>query len=349
MKALKDELRIYDPRDRREWLNKYSFFSGKHVGENTYKNIVKSRRDPFNKGPSWGKRFLARVSKKCEKDGVELDALFDTAGRQDKLGREGARKIMLSVQPNLSDGELVHIYDAMRKEGTTTVSREDFRRALAAAREQPMPADDSATVPCSPVDHISRWPGQPSEKSRFLVEESELCHYALPVEDMEVREENIARILCSSRWGAQGKSRAPATPRHLYFAGGGEADRFRRAHHRAARQSAERSKRSAPLEWSAAAAASAAKPLLAGEREGLQRTASRSARATLRAEPEAEVDIGKLSSASPVRQKSVRGLPEVHGPAPKATTPARLSMLRNRVATVAPASKLFHSVGAFGG
>lgn len=226
---LADQTRIFDAVESTKWDKKYKYFSQESM-KGTYKTFARAKHDPFNKDPSWGKSILAGVSENCDKKGLQPSDLFqniDITG-DGLLNRAEMKRVLVSVQPALSDLELAAIFDVIDNDNSGEVSINEFCEALDKGRQVGHSADKTAARHRNPVHKIKRFP--PAKVDGFDHIEPPLLY---PHGDEQLCED-VQRSMMQRLWPLVVQSPRQdlekRVHRYQYFGGGADVSRFRRTY-----------------------------------------------------------------------------------------------------------------------
>lgn len=211
--------------EQRNWEQKFKFFSGRHM-ERSYRLFTKARHDPFNKDPSWGKSIIHRVADACTKRDMPPETLFtglDISG-DGNLGRPEMKRVVCGVLPTLSDEEVTAIFDSIDADKSGEVNVKEFCNVVRKGKSFKV-TDETAQRWRNPIHRIKRF--SPAicegwdhlESDMKTVQIDKLCDTMLS--DMQDR---LGDTLAKSARGD--KKVIACRPRHAWFGGGGDIDRF---------------------------------------------------------------------------------------------------------------------------
>lgn len=241
---LRDAERVYDPVAEESWGTKYKFFSELKM-KGTYRTYARARHDPFNKDPAWGKTVLKNVANFCEAKGIQAEDVFksvDVDGDA-QLAIPEVKKALCKVLPNLSDQELIAVFDAIDTDKSGQVSLNEFVAAMEVGRKAKV-SKAATERHRNPIHRIHRVPPAIMEG---------WAHLADPEAVQGTRYE---RIGCSKTMGEACDKETNdlmerlsdalmSTPRALqnpnnvgkyhWFGGGADMNRFRRSEHQRSR------------------------------------------------------------------------------------------------------------------
>jgi len=225
---LADQTRMFDAKESRSWDKKYKYFSQEHM-KSTYNAFARAKHDPFNKDPSWGKSILAGVSENCDKKGLTPGDLFqniDLTG-DGLLNRAEMKRVLVSVQPTLSDLELAAIFDVIDNDNSGEVSINEFCTALDKGRQVGHSADKTGARYRNPVHRVKRMP--PAKVDGFDHIDPP-CLYLTEEEACEEAQRSMMQRLWPLVAQTPRVDLDKRVHRYQYFGGGGDASRFRRTY-----------------------------------------------------------------------------------------------------------------------
>jgi len=227
--ALEDENRQYDPHLERAWEGKYKFFSGKKMKTN-FRIYARARHDPFNKDPSWNRSVLSKVAEMANRRNVSFTELFRgidvDADADGRLSRPELKKLICTVCPSLSDGELTALFDTMDVDRSGYISIDEFLNAMAKENVSPTGEVEAADREAmtrwrNPVHRVARYPPARPEGWDHLTKPPE---HANPQKLVDQHVEGMMARLADCLQKSKPTSMAKYMPKYKYFSGG--ADKF---------------------------------------------------------------------------------------------------------------------------
>eukprot|EP00929_Paragymnodinium_shiwhaense_P093034 TRINITY_DN5306_c0_g1_i2.p1 TRINITY_DN5306_c0_g1~~TRINITY_DN5306_c0_g1_i2.p1 ORF type:complete len:313 (+),score=52.15 TRINITY_DN5306_c0_g1_i2:59-997(+) len=110
-----EEHRLFSDHARQSWTQKFNHFSDRHMRSRGFRSHVKSIHDPLRKRPDWIKIVLASLGDRCRRKGIEPARLFHSndSSREGRLAVVEFRRSILTVKTDLSDREIVHMFDLL--------------------------------------------------------------------------------------------------------------------------------------------------------------------------------------------------------------------------------------------
>jgi hypothetical protein len=126
-KDLQQLQRIYDPEQETEWGLKYRNFSSDHM-RRAYKTYAEARHDPFNKCPGWTQAVIRKIAKSMADIGISPEdefAKLDVSG-DGVLDRAEVRSMFMDFVPDLSDTEIIAVFDSIDHADKELVSLQEL-------------------------------------------------------------------------------------------------------------------------------------------------------------------------------------------------------------------------------
>eukprot|EP00930_Biecheleria_cincta_P040120 TRINITY_DN27519_c0_g1_i1.p1 TRINITY_DN27519_c0_g1~~TRINITY_DN27519_c0_g1_i1.p1 ORF type:complete len:435 (+),score=76.43 TRINITY_DN27519_c0_g1_i1:52-1356(+) len=242
---LRDAERVYDPVAEARWSKKYRFFSELKM-KGTYRTYARARHDPFNKDPAWGKAVLSNVANYCNAKGYKPEEMFqnvDINGDR-QLNRPEVKKALCKVLPNLSDQEVIAIFDVIDLDHSGEVSMQEFLEALDAGRKASF-SKQATERWRNPIHRIKRVPPAIIEGWEHLgdsdiVQGTRYERVGATQSLGETCDKETSELMERLGHALRSTPRALQHPNSLskyhYFGGGADMERFRRKDHQRSRQ-----------------------------------------------------------------------------------------------------------------
>jgi len=235
---LADALRSYDPAQEQSWEKKYKFFSEGKMKAN-FRTYAKARHDPFNKDPAWGKSVLSKASNFLKNNNIDPADMFKQVNvdGDETLNRPEIKKALLKALPTLSDEELTAIFDVIDEDRSGEVSLEEFCDAMEQGRNAKI-SQEATERWRNPIHKIKRLPPARIEGWDHLHDKEavqgtryERVGQEGTLGEMCEKESNelIERLSDAFQATPRALQHQLPTPRYLYFGGGADTNRFRKA------------------------------------------------------------------------------------------------------------------------
>jgi len=196
--------------------------------ERSYRLFTRARHDPFNKDPSWGKSIVHRVAEACTSRNVAPETLFTgiDVTRDGTLNRPDMKQVVIGVVPNLSDEEVSAVFDSIDADQTGEVNVKEFCEVVRKGKSFKGSAD-TAWRWRNPIHRVKRLAPAVVEGWDHLEGNAKFDQFdKLCDREQSNMQTRLGESLAKTAGGD--KKVIASRPRHAWFSGGGDSDRFRR-------------------------------------------------------------------------------------------------------------------------
>lgn len=224
--AEEEDLREAARAKKRDWEIRYKYHSDPAM-KRRFAAFSEARQDPFNKDPSWRKGVMHTLGKAMAKQGLQPKEFFNKFGTRGdgSLNRAQMKNQLSKMMPGSSDAELLVLIDEMDTNDDGLIDSDELSRAV----DLRHPVNQASMERWrNPVHRIARIPPARIDGWEHLNGSS-----AEAPDTRSIRKSQIA-----TRIAASIPSDSPCAlrshignvrPKHHYFNGGYDDDRFRNA------------------------------------------------------------------------------------------------------------------------